>query len=101
MNKKIERNLYNLIHIIIDIIFNRKIIPLRSTEENPTNNNTLIHQSTRTTSQETNHKSFHSEILMSQISQSSDIFSGYSQGLQCIPNCIISLIYHVNKNCKL
>ena len=38
---------------------------------------------------------------MSQISQSSDIFSGYAQGLQCIPNSIISLIYHVNKNYEL
>ena len=38
---------------------------------------------------------------MSQISQSSHIFSGYSQGLQCIPNSLISLIYHVNKNCEL
>ena len=38
---------------------------------------------------------------MSQISQSSDIFSGYAQGLQCISNSIISLIYHVNKNCEL
>ena len=38
---------------------------------------------------------------MSQLSQSSDIFSGYAQGLQCIPNSIMSLIYHVNKNCEL
>ena len=38
---------------------------------------------------------------MSQLSQSSDIFSGYAQGLQCIPNSIMSLIYHLNKDCEL
>ena len=102
MNKKIEKKLYNYIYIIICIIFNREIIQLRSTEESTTyNNNIPIHQTARTTSQETNNNSFHSAILMSQISQSSDIFSGYAQGLQCIPNSIISLIYHVNKNCEL
>ena len=38
---------------------------------------------------------------MSQVSQSSNMFSGYAQGLQCIPNTIVSLIYHINKNCEL
>ena len=102
MNKKIEKKLYNYIYIIIHIIFNREIIQLRSIEESTTNNNNItIHQTARTTSQEKNNNSFHSAILMSQISQSSDIFSGCAQGLQCIPNSIISLIYHVNKNCEL
>ena len=38
---------------------------------------------------------------MSQVSQSSNMFSGYAQGLQCIPNTIVSLIYHINKKCEL
>ena len=38
---------------------------------------------------------------MSQVSQSSNMFLGYAQGLQCIPNTIVSLIYHINKNCEL
>ena len=38
---------------------------------------------------------------MSQVSQSSNMFSGYAQGLQCIPNTTVSLIYHINKNCEL
>ena len=55
-------------------------VPVKSTEEIAINNNTPIYQTTRKTSQETNDTSFHTTILMSQVSQSSNMFSGYAQG---------------------
>ena len=42
----------------------------------------------------------HNGIILSHISQSSNIFVGPGQGMQCIPNCILSLIYNMYKSCK-
>ena len=100
--KKGKKKLYNLTYILLFIIiFKRANVPVKATEEIAINNNTPIYQTTRKTSQETNDTSFHTPILMSQVSQSSSTFSGYAQGLQCIPNSIVSLIYHINKSCEL
>ena len=37
--------------------------------------------------------------MLSQFNQSSPIFVSPGQGLQCVANCIMSLIYHKNKKC--
>ena len=47
-----------------------------------------------------NKELYHNRIILSHISQSSNIFAGPGQGMQCIPNCILSLIYNMYKNCK-
>ena len=41
----------------------------------------------------------HNGIISSRLHQSSPIFVGPGQGLQCVANCIISLIYHKHFNC--
>ena len=41
----------------------------------------------------------HNRIIISHISQSSNIFTGPGQGMQCTPNCILSLIYNMYKSC--
>ena len=43
---------------------------------------------------------FHTGIISSRYHQSSYIFHGYGQGLQCIANCVLSLIYNQHKNYK-
>ena len=43
----------------------------------------------------------HNGILSSHLSQASSIFQSPGQGLQCIPNCVISLVYHKHKKCSL
>ena len=60
-----------------------------------------MHQTTRTTGEQKDDKLFHERIILSQLSQSSNIFVGPGKGLQCIPNSILSLLYHVHKNCEL
>ena len=65
---------------------------------------TTIHKYTKL--QEKLHKkqmTHHSTLQYSlpQVIQSSNMFSGYAQGLQCIPNTIVSLIYRINKNYEL
>ena len=63
--------------------------------------NTSIQPKTNDTkNQPKNKELFHDGIISSQISQSSAVFQGPGQGLQCIPNCIMSLIYNIHKNCK-
>ena len=47
-----------------------------------------------------NKELYHNGIILSHISQSSNNFAGPGQGMQCIPNCILSLIYNMYKNCK-
>ena len=47
-----------------------------------------------------NKELYHNRKILSHISQSSNIFAGPGQGMQCIPNCILSLIYNMYKNCK-
>ena len=37
--------------------------------------------------------------MLSQFNQLSPIFVSPGQGLQCVTNCIMSLIYHKNKKC--
>ena len=46
-----------------------------------------------------NKPQLHSGVMLSQFNQSSPIFVSPGQGLQCVANCIISLIYHKNKKC--
>ena len=41
----------------------------------------------------------HNGIISSRLHQSSPIFVGPGQGLQCVANCIISLIYRKHFNC--
>ena len=41
----------------------------------------------------------HNGIILSRLHQSSPIFVVPGQGLQCVANCIISLIYHKHFNC--
>ena len=47
-----------------------------------------------------NKELFHDGIILCRISQSSQIFAGPGQGLQCIANCMLSLIYNIYKSCK-
>ena len=43
----------------------------------------------------------HTGIISSKYHQSSHIFKGPGQGLQCVANCVLSLIYNQYKNSKL
>ena len=45
-------------------------------------------------------KCLHTGIISSKFHQSSDVFKGPGQGLQCVANCILSLIYNEHKNSK-
>ena len=45
-------------------------------------------------------KYLHTGIISSKYHQSSDIFKGPGQGLQCVANCVLSLIYDQHKNSK-
>ena len=47
-----------------------------------------------------NKELYHNRIILSHISQSFNIFAGPGQGMQCIPNYILSLIYNMYKSCK-
>ena len=63
--------------------------------------NTPTEKSTRATAEEINYRLLYTKIILSQLSQSSDIFRGSGQGLQCVPNSILSLLYHFHKNSEL
>ena len=45
-------------------------------------------------------KCLHTGIISSKFHQSSDVFKVPGQGLQCVANCILSLIYNEHKNSK-
>ena len=46
-----------------------------------------------------NNPQLHNGIILSDFNQSSPIFISPGQGLQCIANCVMSIIYHKYKNC--
>ena len=46
-----------------------------------------------------NNPQLHNGIILSDFNQSSPIFISPGQGLQCVANCVMSIIYHKYKNC--
>ena len=48
---------------------------------------------------EKNTPQLHNGIILSHLNQSSSIFTSPGQGLQCVTNSIMSIIYHNYKNC--
>ena len=50
-------------------------------------------------SREINTPQLHNGIILSHFNQSSSIFTSPGQGLQCVANCIMSIIYHKHKDC--
>ena len=48
---------------------------------------------------EKNTTQLHNGIILSHFNQSSALFISPGQGLQCVANCIISIIYHKHKKC--
>ena len=101
--KKYPKNIIYIIVIFITYILFITIIRKFSTKYVPTEErqNTSVQLKIKSTKNEPNNKKlFHNGIISSQISQSSVIFQGPGQGLQCIPNCILSLIYNMYKTCK-
>ena len=52
------------------------------------------------TEEENIDKYLHTGIISSKYHQSSHIFKGPGQGLQCVANCVLSLIYNQHKNSK-
>ena len=56
-------------------------------------------QTFTTETKQENNMPLHNGIILSHYNQSSPIFVSPGQGLQCIANCIMSIIYHKYKNC--
>ena len=50
-------------------------------------------------SKKRNKLQLHDGIISSPLNQSSNLFQSPGQGLQCVANCVISIIYHKHKNC--
>ena len=53
----------------------------------------------RNKKKEKNKSPLHNGIILSHFNQSSSIFISPGQGLQCVANCIMSIIYHKHKDC--
>jgi len=92
-----------LIITIIYIIFiiRNYVLPLSPKENIIKNKDTTTQEAPRTTTQEIHKRFFFAKIIFTEISQSSNIFSGPGQGLQCVPNSILSLLYHHHKQFTL
>ena len=80
-------------------MFNRQFPGANNDNESNITTNTKRLQHVTNKKHKSTHKlSFHTGIISSRYSQSSVIFQGPGQGFQCVPNCILSLIYHTHKN---
>ena len=85
--------------LLFSQMFNRQFPGTNSdNKSNITTNTNKLQHVTNKKYKSTNRLSFHTGIISSRYSQSSVIFQGPGQGLQCVANCILSLIYHTHKN---
>ena len=80
-------------------MFNRQCSGCNADNRNNITKNTTKSQHVTNKKCKSNNKlSFHTGMISSQYSQSSVLFQGPGQGLQCVANCVLSLIYHTHKN---